>query len=326
MFINDIDVWDVHYSAYCFPDEIDNVQILSESLFGDVYLKSIRCGDFKVEFEKSDRTDMITPAILDRPKVGGTEYSEYFKVEKGPQKLDKIRITRKNKLVLEYHFKYSYFNEYSTVGLARLHKRLRLDELNTVFANGESITESFQYIEKFGLPSKESHARDLWGYFNGEDDIHNITPSDYFNYSQPEKILQEEGREKHYSLKYAKEGVLKRISFSNGSTREYVYDHQEFTNVSTEISDHFENNMVDSNFEHTQKPFISGGLRVQEIVETNPGIEIHLEFDYRKGSRESGVLSIVHYDHDHHGYGHRTSGNHNVIYNKVLVSEVRKTF
>lgn len=327
MFINDIDVWDIHYSAYCFPDAVENVQILSESLFGDVYLKSIRCGDYKVNFILNDREDMVSPAAFDRPThVGGTEYSKYFNINKGPQRLDAMEITKNGDFVERYDFKYSYFNDLMTNGHARTFKRLKLDALVKTYSNGEQSTERFSYIEKFGLPSKESRARDLWGYYNGEEDIHNITPSDFMNYSQPEKALWEEGRARHYSLKYAQEGTLKKIEFSNGTMREFVYNHQEFTAVSPEITSHFEENMKDSNFSHVAHPFIAGGLRVQEIIDISPDFQIFQEYDYRKNQRESGVLSIVHYDHDHSGFGHKTSGNHNVVYNLVNVSEVRKTF
>lgn len=326
MFVNDDDVWDVHYSAYCFPKDVNNVQILSESLFGDIYLKSIRCGEYKVNFIKSDREDIISPAVLDRPRVGGTEYSEFFNVNKGPQKLDAMEIIKNGQLVKKYEFNYSYFNDFVTLGLPRLYKRLKLESIKTIYEDGVAKEDSFSYIEKFGLPSKESHARDLWGYYNGEENIHNMTPSDYFNYSQPEKMFQEEGREKHYSLKYAKEGILKMITYDDGSTKEFLYNHQEFTAISVEISDHFDNNMESSNFTHTASPYIAGGLRVQKIIERNLGVEIFKEFDYRRGNKESGVLSIIHYDHDHNGFGHRTSGNHNVIYNIVNVNEIRRTF
>ena len=319
MNINDQDVWDVHYSAYCFPENIDNVQILSESLYNDVYLSSIVCGDYEARFTLSGREDIISPAVTDRPRPAGSQYTQYLSARKPPQKLDMIEIRKGSELIGKYEFNYSYFNEGRSDSIPRLYKRLRLDSLVTTNQKGEVKTDKFYYHQKYNLPSKESHARDLWGYYNGEEDIHNITPSDYFNYSQPEKTFLEDGRAKHYSIDHVKEGVLEKIEYGNGAVFKYQYGHQEFTNVSDEIKKHFEGKMKDTNFNHLLHPFISGGLRVEEINEKYPSDEIYKEYQYLLNNVESGVLNITHYNHDHTGYGHRTSGNHNVIYKNVFI-------
>jgi len=58
MNINDKDIWDVHYSSYCFPENIENVQITGQSQYSDVYLKSIQLGEYKVSFAISEQKNL----------------------------------------------------------------------------------------------------------------------------------------------------------------------------------------------------------------------------------------------------------------------------
>lgn len=306
MNINDENIWDLHYSSYCFPDHIENVQIVSENRHHDVYLQSITCGEYTVTFEKSPQENTTPSKKMAIPKHLST------------QKLDQIEITKNGELVSSNAFYYSYFNGEMFGGDAYLYHRLKLDSIKTS-NNTKEKTFRFSYEEDIPLPSKESHARDLWGYYNGEEDLYNITPSDFYNYSQPEKLLQEEGKTRHYSLDHIKSGILKKVDYDGKKSKEYVYDHQEFEEIDEEISSHFSNSMKNSNFSHHINPFIFGGLRIQEIIDSFPSEQIYKEFNYRPAGKETGKLIITHYSHDHHGYGHKTSGNHSVKYNKMKI-------
>jgi len=237
----------------------------------------------------------------------------------GRQQLDEIIITKAGKEIQKASFQYSYFWSGDGHKLPMLYSRLKLDQL-TILNNGANArTMKFGYQEKYILPSKESHARDLWGFYNGEEDLYNITPSDFYNYSQPEKVLQEEGRSKHYSLEHIAEGTLNKIKYTGGKTVKYQYDHQEFFHIDDEISDHFSKGMNKSNIEHAINPYLFGGLRIKEILEEYPDETIYKEFNYTKDGREDGQLIITHYSHSHQGYGHKTSGNHCVKYEKVNI-------
>lgn len=318
MNINDADVWDLHYTSYCFPDAIENMQIETENQHNDIYLSSIKCGDYSIKFTKSVQSHMVYKKDNESNEVKRKYRPESFAVL-GPQKLDKIRLTKDGKELTRTTLHYGYFNNHIDNESTPLFQRLRLDSMVTT-GNVAPSTVRFDYLSEPGLPSKESHARDLWGYYNGEEDIHNITPSDFFNYSQPEKVLQDEREARHYSLDHIKAGILKSIDFNNQKNLEFVYDHQEFYTINEEIAGHFSKKMQGSNFKKHHNPFIFGGLRVDKIIETSETEKVVKSFDYTQDGEESGELIISHYNHDHHGFGHKTSGNHTVKYNSVRVN------
>ena len=316
MNINDEDVWDVHYSSYCFPEQVENVQIVSEYWHHNVYLSSISCGDFTAIFNKSQQADVSESSLINRSETessGGDISIDY-----GNQKLDNIVIQKNGKEIGRSEFYYSYFNENSDDQESHLYLRLRLDSL-LIKNDGKERMVGFSYREDVKLPSKESRARDLWGFFNGEEDLYNITPSDFFNYSQPEKLLQEEGKAKHYSLKHLQAGILKKIDFGAERTREFTYDHQEFEEVAPEVLSHFSDKMINTNFKNHVKPFIFGGLRIKEIVDSFPEEKVYKEFDYKANGIEIGRLSISPFQQEHGGFGYKASGSHQVIYDHVKI-------
>lgn len=314
MNINDEDVWDVHYTSYCFPDSIENVQILSEAIHGDVYLKSIRYGGKQIELLKSEREDIVIPSSLSGERLSGSQFTQYLTAELPPQKLDVLEVLDVGKLAKKVQFHYSYFNGDESGPKARLYKRLRLDSVSVSNKKG---AYKFSYQEEFGLPSKESHSRDLWGYFNGEEDPHNITPSDFFNYNQQENVFQKKNQTRHYSLKHAMEGMLVKKISPAGGIEEYIYDSQEYTAISHDIDTYYDEKMIKTNFDHNVDPFIAGGLRLKDIVYHYPVDKIYKEFVYVKKDGSEGILSVTPFSHSHNNYGHKTSGNHHVVYDKV---------
>ncbi|WP_109831906.1 hypothetical protein [Reichenbachiella versicolor] len=319
MNINDEDVWDVHYSSYCFPEEVENVQIISQSQYKDVYLKSINIGEYTANFIFSEQDHI-------KPKLGMMSKSNRLFSDLGDgkarQKLDAIIINQNGDRVQKASFSYSYFWNYDEEILPSVYSRLELDKL-VLNTNGVQQTNEFFYKDKFGIIPKESHARDIWGFYNGEEDLYNITPSDYFNYSQPEKLLQHENRSKHYSLDHITEAVLQSIKYGDGRVVTYTFDHQEFYHIDQEISDHFEQKVAESNREdHELTPFLFGGLRVKEVKEEFDGQTKLTKYDYTVDGKEDGKLIISQYSHAHNGYGHKTSGNHCVKYENVNVETI----
>ena len=311
MNINDGDIWDVHYSSYCFPENIDNVQINSINIYRDIYPKSITSGEYRVDFYKSEQAHMRPPSNMS-PRTGVSQKAGF-----GRQQLDSVVVKKSGEIIASGQMHYSVYRASQTESLGYLHRRLRLDSMTIETSKRREML--FEYQETTGMPSKESHARDQWGFFNGEEDAHNITPSDFYNYSQPEKLFQEDGKVKHYSLDNIQEGVLNKITYVGGRVTEFYYDHQEFNTVSEEILSHFTDKMKESNFSHHIKPFLFGGLRIKSIIEHYPRKDLYQDFYYTINKVEGGQLTISHYSHDHHGYGYKTSGNHTVRYDNVSI-------
>lgn len=318
MNINDHNTWDVHYSHYCFPD-IENVQILAENIYNDVYLKSIRYGNNNIQFMKSGREDMHSPAKETRERLSGLDFSLFLDTSQEPQKLDKIIINEGGEKS-SYDFSYDYFNTSTSDSIPRLHKRLKLVNLVHISDGLEFPPFTFSYIEDHPLPSKESHSRDLWGYYNGEEDIHNITPSDFFNYNQPERLLEVKGRAKHFSQEFEMSGLLQKISYPTKRSVEYEYESHDYHAVSNKITSFYGSKMGDGNFSHTVEPFVSGGLRIKRIKEIFPGDELIKDYVYTNPDGvTSGELTITPFNHDHESYGHKSSGNHYIRYSHVEV-------
>ncbi|WP_109829551.1 hypothetical protein [Reichenbachiella versicolor] len=311
MNINDGDVWDVHYSSYCFPEDIENVQINSINIHQDIYPKSISCGEYEATFHKSEQEHMRPPENI------STRTAQKQSIGYGRQQLDSIVVKQNGNIIASSKMNYSMYKASQTESLGYLHRRLKLDSLTIETKKVRKM--AFEYKITKGLPSKESHARDLWGFYNGEEDPHNITPSDFYNYSQPENVLHEDGKTKHYSLENIQEGVLSKINYVGGRKTEFYYDHQEFNTVSDEISSHYTTKMKESNYSHHIKPFLFGGLRIKSIIEHYPKKDLYKDFYYKINDVEGGQLIISHYSHDHHGYGHKTSGNHTVHYDNVRI-------
>ena len=319
MNINDHDTWDVHYSHYCFP-EIENVQILAENMYGDVYLKNIRYGGNTIRFEKSaGREDVHSPARETRNRLSGLDFALLLDISKEPQKLDRIVINDAGNQS-SYEFSYDYFNKNSTDSIPRLHKRLKLVNLIHKADGIEFPPFKFEYIERNPLPSKESHARDLWGFYNGEEDIRNIIPSDYFNYNQPERLLEVKGRARHFSEEFEMSGLIKKIHYPTRRAVEFEYESHDYHAVTDNITSFYGDKMSDGNFNHTSDPFVSGGLRIKRLKETFPSDELIKDFVYTNANGvTSGELAITPFNHDHESYGHKSSGNHYIRYSHVEV-------
>lgn len=268
---------------------------------------------------KSGREDMHSPAKETRERLSGLDFSLFLDTSQEPQKLDKIIINEGGEKS-SYDFSYDYFNTSTSDSIPRLHKRLKLVNLVHISDGLEFPPFTFSYIEDHPLPSKESHSRDLWGYYNGEEDIHNITPSDFFNYNQPERLLEVKGRAKHFSQEFEMSGLLQKISYPTKRSVEYEYESHDYHAVSNKITSFYGSKMGDGNFSHTVEPFVSGGLRIKRIKEIFPGDELIKDYVYTNPDGvTSGELTITPFNHDHESYGHKSSGNHYIRYSHVEV-------
>lgn len=205
----------------------------SVSLTSHVYLKSIEFANGLIEFETSERHDLLT---YNRP--GRSDNLP-------PRKLDKIIISNgdsKRTFLLEY----AYFNGNRNSD-GYLYKRLKLQKI-TETAVGESKNPyEFSYIgdnsvSSATLPAKNSYGRDHWGFYNGVESNQTagrgrqptLVPG--FQYLQcASNLVNVPGANREPVESRMKNGVLKRITYPTGGYTEFEYEIHDYTSQESEV-------------------------------------------------------------------------------------------
>ena len=219
------------------------------------YVSSINFNTGTIQFHKSDRLDFV-----------------------GAKKLDRILVLIGGHILKTFDFNYSYFightngtndSAVNTPGINKtseeLTHRLKLD----------SVVESGKpaYIFNYNttqFPSKDSRARDYWGYYNGVLTNTSNFPNVYrFNYGNLPVDRNWDGGsyEDHFTgnnrssrLQYAKAGILEKIIYPTGGYSEFEYELNSFTNAIVPNFDDTESTVYTSN-----RTSYGAGLRVKEI-------------------------------------------------------------
>ena len=118
----------------------------------------------------------------------------------------------------QYDLTYEYFN----VNGAAKAKRLCLKEVK------ESGKPSyvFTYDTSVGIPSRESFARDHWGYYNGQPNttLMPVLPPIFKDYSTATGIGGNTGANRASNGVFAKAGALTRIQYPTGGWTQFAYE------------------------------------------------------------------------------------------------------
>ncbi len=121
----------------------------SQNFVSDMYLERIVFNNGSLEFQTSDRTDMIAS----------------IRSAKKPQRLQQIVLKALDGTVRrKFVFDYDYFN----AGQTALETRLKLTHLIEYNQDVAKAPYQFTYDEANTLPTKDSKATDYWGYFNNQ--------------------------------------------------------------------------------------------------------------------------------------------------------------
>jgi hypothetical protein len=142
----------------------------------------------------------------------------------GDSSLSKIEVFNgSNQMLKRFHLFTSYFSNNTTgVNTPNIvapmdYYRLKLDSVREESSAGSLKPFAFQYYELMGgLPARNSHAQDHWGFFNGQNNYGTSVSYYEFNMHQ--------GAKKMANASYAQETLIKKITFPTGGFVEYTYE------------------------------------------------------------------------------------------------------
>ncbi|GAA3608239.1 RHS repeat domain-containing protein [Flavivirga amylovorans] len=220
------------FSTNGFLDSQYYEYALSRTDIDEVYLKEIRTSNFKVEFVKSSREDIIPL---------------YNIVSTFPQKLDEIKILQTNNPtpVKSFILNNDYFKQNPTDQDSRS-LRLKLKEIQEVSGTENIPPYVFDYYDDMSLPSKLTYNIDHWGYYNGSynDNLSRWGNVSYpnagtliptFTYQNPYNNNQYttiEGANREPNFNFAKLLSLKKIKYPTSGIHLFEYQLNEYGNFS----------------------------------------------------------------------------------------------
>jgi YD repeat-containing protein len=209
-----------------------------EALEGaEFYLSNIRTTNYQINFETSGRTDLMNGLRLNKIKI-------YPK--------DNINDTDKIK---EFVFEYNYFSSdkntigwkpevWNTTGMIYTEsqnlQRLKLlavyEQSNTMQINKYNFT-----YDPTQLPAKTSYSVDYWGNYNGQGgssylpDLKRLLWGLILANDEKSKKISEKYvfntpyANRGYDYNFCKAGILTKITYPTGGTREIIYEPNSFT-------------------------------------------------------------------------------------------------
>lgn len=179
-----------------------------KSLFKTAHLKQIRWKHGKIDFITSPRDDVFP----------GYGYSS--EIGHAPYKLDRIvTYNSMNEIVNDFQFCYSYFS--ANGNDTYLTRRLRLDRIIDNIAPNHDF--SINYYDG-DFPSKETNAKDYWGYYNG------ISHSNDYYYGGLCHLNNKlySGIDAKSKLETTKLGQIRSITYPTGESETFDYELNEF--------------------------------------------------------------------------------------------------
>ncbi len=231
----------------CSIDPIDNIYQYSGTISDDVVLDSIIFPAGYITFERSIRDDL--------------RHLNYS----APSKINKVHVKNYyGETVREVDFLYDYFNNEEINNPDKWkYLRLRLDSLKISSGSEQVLSYTFDYYTDYlrKFPSKESMAKDYWGYFNGksgsdsdlsygipEIEINEIPSIDYSIFTDDSIVVQQlesvatndfyayyEGTDRECKPDYFYTGMLKSITYPTGNKKTFYYEPNSYSNFVPEI-------------------------------------------------------------------------------------------
>ncbi|MCI5057516.1 MAG: DUF6443 domain-containing protein [Flavobacteriales bacterium] len=169
----------------------------------------------------------------------------------GTKKLSKIEVRSQNQVQKTILLHQSYFEGLAQYGnylptpsnqnfLNRLAKRLRLDSIQHIYPNTDTLTHKFNY-NNGDLPFKTAYAVDYWGYFNGVKTNESLIP-DFSRYyinnddpatwaTDPLDIKSWNGANRNPDENYSKMAMLEEIIYPTGGSSRFDFEMHDYSNI-----------------------------------------------------------------------------------------------
>jgi hypothetical protein len=203
-------------------------------LYSHVQLDTIDFNTGIVKFSYSDRTDVDGDKKLDSVSV-------YTKNEQGT-----ISATPLKTIALSHsYFDYGAFDNDFSSDTSYGSKRLKLTQvLEKGYYGGNLVSANpykFTYYEggSLNLPSKNSFAKDHWGYYNGRTSNTSLIPS-FVSISSPDLITSitgGQGTEREPDGSVMKAFSLASIEYPTGGSTELQYEANDFDEKLSQVND-----------------------------------------------------------------------------------------
>jgi hypothetical protein len=220
---------DMQWSGTAFP--IQQGMAPSRS-YSSLLLDNIDFTNGIVKFFYSDRTDVQGEKMLDSVSV----YARDAQGVLSTTPLKTISLTHD-------YFDYGAFDNDWGGDLTYSSKRLKLSQVLEKGYYGGVLASAnpyvFTYNESIHLPSKNSFARDHWGYYNGRTTNSSLIPS-YVSINSPDQIthiLGGQGPERDPDPAFMQAYSLTSIQYPTGGSTELQYEANDFDEKLSQVND-----------------------------------------------------------------------------------------
>lgn len=223
-------------STQCLPPSLKSSFNVNVNYTELIYLKRIYWDNGEILFTKSNRLDMLAA------NQGNVLPFVLTWLKYSPQKLDVITIKDNSSTQRKiFKFQYTYFNETYSGTHQEYYKRLKLDRVEMYSPTSVIPEEKYTltYNETVSLPSKQSFARDFWGYYNGVDLNNSLVPTGTYFLTNGEKRVVGTA-DRFPNNNYLQAGMLTSITYPTGGSSTFTYepnDYYFFGNSAFELTD-----------------------------------------------------------------------------------------
>ncbi|MGB3466681.1 MAG: hypothetical protein WBA74_15485 [Cyclobacteriaceae bacterium] len=203
----------------------------------------------------------------------------------GSRNLKEIIVEKNGQPIRHIRLNHEYF------GVRKKLKLRSIDQLS-VYNSGESIKlYDFAYFENHDFPEINSKKQDMWGYYNGANNLSFLPQWKDENYHVNAKA----NTDKNPYLEYAQIGTLKKITFPTGGSQEFVYELHDFSHDDYTKTYNIESQVPGGTFSNPTYHEVEftvaerGSVTFVELSEHQDGIDAYYSLSKKINGSYSGI-------------------------------------